>query len=185
MINQLKDFKKVITELVDNRIAEQRGIDLYTVTGMGEVPLTVNIKRITQVESHDNVEIMGIGLGNGKGQIKLPNVNDVVLVMFIQNSETPIIIGTLFDIYSAEQDSKLDVLLNEYFVNNKENGGYIHIDNEDNVKIISHNGAKYRLNKDGSFKLFNKDNYGIECDASGNIILRGTTINHTQTPGDF
>ena len=171
--------------MIINQVSDLRGIDLFVVTGMGEVDLTVNIKRITQTESFDNVEIMGVGLGNGKGQIKMPNINDVVLVAFLPNSVTPVVLGTLFDTYSSVKDTKLDVRTNEYFVNNKANGGYIHIDDNNNIKLISYNGAKVRLNNDGSFKLFNKDNYGIECDDSGNITIRGVAINHTQTPGDF
>jgi len=137
MVNMIKDLKKVVTEMIRNEINDLKGVDLYVVTGMGDVSLTVNIKRITQNESYDNVEMLGLGLGNGKGQIKMPNINDVVLVTFLPNSETPIILGTLFDTYSSFKDAKIDVLRNEYFVNNRTNGAYIHINEDNNITTFN------------------------------------------------
>ena len=185
MLEALKSLKASIKDIMREEIIKLKSMDLFVVTGVNEESLTVNIKRFNVNESYDDVELLGLGLGHGKGQIKLPEVNDVVLVTFVANSQKPIILGTLFDVYSSVKDTKIDVKLEEYFVNNKLNGSYLFIDENNNIIFKTPNGAKIRLNEDGSFKLYNKDNYGIDIDSSGNLVLRGVSIEHTQTPGPW
>ena len=93
--------------------------------------------------------------------------------------------GSVFDVYSNTKDSRVDVRENEYFVNNRINGSYIHINNVDDVTIKTPNGAKIKIGGDGSFKFFNGGNFGIECDASGNFIFRGVTINSYNVAGSW
>ena len=184
MLNELKSIKELVQALVSDEILKIKGIDIYQVTGINN-DLTCNIKQLNSNLSYDNVESVGLGLGHGKGQIKLPDTNDIILVGFIANSEIPIILGSMFNNYMAYPDTKIDVKADEYFINNKLNGAYIYINEDNDIILKTPNGAKIKINEDGSFKLFNKDNYGIEVDSSGNMTLRGVAINHTQTPGTW
>jgi len=104
----------------------------------------------------------------------------------------PFILGTLFDYITQNPDSVPQIKLNELLIVQQENGSIILMKDNNDVLIRSadlsgnfDNGARIRINADGSFKLFNKGNYGIECDASGNITIRGVTVNATQTPGTW
>jgi len=184
MVNPIINMKTFIKSMIEEQIDSQRHIDLYKVTTVNP-DLTVNITRLNMNTSFDNVEMLGLGLGNGKGQVNLPDENDLVLVAFIANSHTPIVLGTLFDVFTPEKDNKLDVLKDEYFVNNKIDGGFIWITNKNDIILKTPNGAKIKLKEDGSFKLFSKTNHGIEVDASGDVTIRGTTVNYTQNPGTW
>ena len=180
----MKTFPEVLKDMIKEQINETKGIDIFQITGVNSNQ-TYSVKRMNINESFNNVESLGVGLGNGKGQIKLYNENDLVLCTFIQNSQTPYILGSVYDIFSPTQDTRMSIKQNEYFVNNKANGSFIFIDENDNIKIRTPNGAKLKLNADGSFKLFSQNNLGVEIDSSGNLTLRGTNIYHTQSSGEW
>jgi len=184
MLNVTKDFTGFLKETIREEISKIRFIDIFQITSV-DSEQKYSIKRLNTSESYNNVESVGIGLGNGKGLIKLYNENDLVIVCFIMNSNQPYIIGSIYDIFSNEKDTRMSINENEFFVNNKPDGSYIFIDENDNVKIKTPSGAKMKLNADGTFKLFSSDNLGIEIDSSGQLILRGDQIYHTQTAGSW
>lgn len=151
---------------------------------------TCQIKHLDFKYTLDNVPMVGIGLGNMKGILKYPNVGDMVLVGFMDKQ--PIILGTVYDYFSQKPDGIPLIKLNELIIVQKEKGSIILMKENNDVLIracdingVIDNGAKIRINADGSFKLFNKTNHGIEVDINGNMIIRGVTINATQTPGTW
>lgn len=168
----IKDLKKVLNEIIDDKLESMKGLDFYVVTGVND-DLTCNIKKLNVNQQYDNVKIVGTGLGNLKGQIKLPDVNDIVIVSFIQNSEQPVILGSVFDTLTNTPDTKLTISSSEYFVNNKANGSFLLIDDENTITLRTPNGAKLRLKDDGEFKLFDGNDYGVQSDGSGNITIYG------------
>jgi len=184
MLQPITDLKDTIIDLIVNQTQSVKGNNLYVVTGVNS-DLTINIKELNLIKSYNNVQMLGQGFGNFKGQIKLPAVNDIVLVSFITESETPIIMGTLFDIYSTTKDGRFSIKSNEYFVNGQTNGAFILIDEDNNIILRTPNGSKIKLNEDGSFKLFNKDNYGIEVSSTGVMTLRRTSQVETTTQGTW
>ncbi len=192
------NFVKLIKELIESEIKKNNlGVSIWQVTDIKSreqdgyiTSYKCNIKHPNFKYTLDDVSMIGIGLGHMKGIMKYPNVGDFVLVAFM--GEQPFILGTVFDFFSEPKDSIPLVKLDELLIIQKERGSLILMkDNNDVVVRASDengnfdNGARLRINHDGSFKLFNKENYGIEVDKDGNMLLRGQTINATQQPGEW
>ncbi len=181
-MNQLKNIKESIRDLVKETLEFDQGLDIYQIVLVNPETYTVNIKQLNGYKTYVNVDFTGHNFGNGKGCLQLPNVDDLVLVAFVKGSEKPLVLGSLFNKFMREPDSIVQIKENEWFVNNKINGAFIFIDENNNVTIKNPIGNDVKLNQDGSFIIKNKDGYGIKVDASGNMTLSGITINHTQTP---
>ena len=171
MLKQLKSMKQAIKSLIQEELINFKGLDIFQVTGVNTLEteenkksFTVNIKKLNDNLSYDHVQLMSLGLGNAKGVMQLPKVNDIVVVAFIANSENPIVLGSLFNIYMTNSDYKMDVREDEFFVNRSANGSYLFLKNDKSVRLL------------------NDDGYGFEVDSNGNVTIRGVTINHTQTP---
>lgn len=181
----IKSLRKVINELIDDRIANIKSLDLFVVKAVNEETFTCDIERLNITGSYTNVFISSIGLGNVKGLMMLPSINDIVIAGFIQDSEQPVILGTLFDTFTNTPDNIPQIKQDEMLLIPKPNGSYIFI-RDDNSIILKTETSKAKFNSDG-FKIFNKDNYGIECDSEGEVTIRDSsgTITTTSTPGDF
>lgn len=184
---------KELRELIKQEIFKLQRIQVLVVTGVNTSTYTVQVKSPTKKIQYDRVPVLGIGLGNQKGLMKLPSVGDWVLVAWIGNDALrPVVIGNLFDQFTQSQDIIPAIQEDQLVIVAKDAGCFINL-NPDNSIIIRSvdssgnpaNGARVKLNPDGSFKLFNKANYGIECDSAGNITIRGVAINHTQTAGTW
>lgn len=150
-----------------------------------DITLNLNFVKVTKLHNGESVEyvkIGGIGQGNYSGIIKTPKRNDFGLVIEV-NGE-PFWVMNVLDVYTATPDRQPDIR-DSLIIQNKEAGSFIISTKNDNIAITTQTGGKVIFKKDGSFKLFDKNNYGIESDGNGNITIRGTTINHTQTAGSF
>lgn len=194
----MDNWVKELRALINEQVAKLQTVQLYVVTGLNlgdnqQYNYTVNIKHPSRINAYDKVPIVGLGLGNVKGVMKLPAVGDWVLVAFI-GGETlrPFVIGTLFDSFTQSPDNIPVITDDQLLLVSKEAGSFISINKDNSIVIRSvdangspDNGARFRLNPDGSFKIFNKGNFGIEVDASGNMTLRGVAINSTQTAGTW
>lgn len=185
MMYMLNSYKKIIENMIEQHTSFLNFTDIFLVTGVNLDSQTFSIKRMNVDESFDDVEIVGLGLGNGRCQMRLPSVNDIVLVTFIANSKTPIILGTLYDNVSNEKDQKIQLKDGEYYVNSQVNGSFLFFKQDNEIILRTPNGGKIKLKEDGSFKLFDKNNYGIESNGSGGITIRGSSINHTTNPGTW
>lgn len=184
-LRHIRGFKDELKKFIQKTIESELMLsDIFIVTGVND-DLTCNIKKLNLNIQYDNVEVLGLGKGHLKGQILLPEVGDLVFVEYINNS-VPIILGGLSNNYVSSKDVSPSVYPQEYFVTNKANGGFIFIQEDNSIKIIS-SGSKLKLNTDGSFKLFNKDNYGIECDSDGNVTIRDSSgsVTTTDTQGTW
>lgn len=192
------NFVKLIKGLIEKAINERNiGASVWIVTSITSrendgyiTDYRANIKHLDFKFSLDNVPMAGIGLGNMKGVLKYPDVGDFVLVNF--QGSRPYIIGTVFNDFADPKDNIPLIKLSELAIVQKEKGSLIIMKDNNDILIKAadslgnlNNGAKIRLNADGSFKLFNKNGYGIEVDSSGNMTLRGVTINATQSPGTW
>ncbi len=200
-ISEQIDFIKTIKKLSkpkdnDNNINESvdvsyKPLEIMVFTGYSEVDSDGkiqsnlgNIKGVNNENAYNNVQIVGLGLGNNRG-IYIPiQTNEFVLVGWISKA-TPIILGSVNDYITESIDSIPKIKQDEMVISSKEAGSTIFIKNDGSITIKTETGSKIRMNNTGHFKLFNKDNYGIECDVNGNLILRGVTITSTNTAGDF
>lgn len=192
------NFVKLIKRMIEKIIAEKRlGVSIWIVTDIkgkqtdGSITdYRCQIKNLCFKYSLDNVPMIGLGLGHKKGVITYPSIGDYVVVSFMDTK--PIILGTVFDYFSQKPDSVPVIKMNELAIVQRENGSIILMKENNDVLIRASdstgnfdNGARIRINADGSFKVFNKGNFGIEVDSAGNMTLRGVTINGTQTPGTW
>lgn len=135
MFKSINSLVKVITNLVREEMDRRKTFEVFVVTDVNETDFTVNIKHaIKNTQQYDNVKVIGVGLGNFKGVVKLPDVDDFVLVGFI-DVRTPIILGSLF--------SEFDVIPNiknkELLIASQEKGATIFFDKDNNIKIKSGN----------------------------------------------
>lgn len=185
---------KILKGIIQKELALVKGISIWKVTEINKEQYTVNIRDLNfkQIQ-YTEVPLLGLGMGHWKGILKYPEVDDLVLVAFLGGTSLqPIVLGTLLDAYTQNPDGVIQIDANELFITQKTFGSIIFIkaDNTIEMRVPDSTGdltkgARMRLSPDGSFKLFNKDNYGIECDSAGNVTIRGVTVNHTQTAGTF
>jgi hypothetical protein len=177
----------IISSLIDDKIEKTSGLQYYLVTDVNPSKFTVSIKHPNFKKSAFNdVPISSIALGHNKGIMSLPAPGDLVLVGFLGKGVTqPIVLGNVFNTNGQYPQIIPQIKQNEMLLAAQSGGAFIVIRQDNSIILKAKTGAKIKINLDGSFKLFNKNNYGIECDASGNITIRGTSINHTQTPGSF
>jgi hypothetical protein len=185
---------KILRGIIQKELALVKGISIWKVTEIDSSNYTVNIRDLNFKQlQYTEVPILGMGMGHYKGILKFPEVDDLVLVAFLGGTSLkPIVLGTLLDSFTQSPDGVIQINANELFITQKTYGSIIFIkaDNTIEMRVPDSTGdltkgARMRLSPDGSWKLFNKDNYGIECDSSGNVTIRGVTVNHTQTAGTF
>lgn len=185
-----------------------RGLEVFVFTGYSVVDEEKkmlknkgNIASFQTEESYSNVPIMTFSAGHLKGLYVTYRPNDLVLVGWLDKT-SPIILGGINDDFTLSKDIVPALKESEALISPKSAGSYLIIKDNNTIKlnntlggnitiddtgtmVFTPTGAKIRINIDGSFKIYNKDNYGIDCDASGTLTLRGTTINHTQTVGTW
>jgi hypothetical protein len=193
----IKTIKKISTHKDnDNNINQStdvsyKPLEIMVFTGYSEVDENGkiqsnigNIKGVNNDNTYNDVQILGLGLGNNRG-IYIPiKTNEFVLVGWISKT-TPVILGSINDYITESTDNMPKIKEDELVIVSKEAGSSIFIKNDGTITVKTSDGSKIRLNNNGHFKLFNKDNYGIECDKDGNLIFRGVTITSTNTAGDF
>lgn len=143
-------------------------IDIYVVTGVNESQQTYTIKQMNFNRVYTDVEIVGIGLGHGKGILKLLNENDLVLVGFLAGSQTPYILGSIFNTFMSEPDGKYPITKNELFITNRINGASIFIDSNDSI-LLSNNNGFISLNSSGSITM-NSFTFPITDGAAGQVL---------------
>lgn len=179
MLNNIKGLKDVLKDLINVEIQKYKGFDLFVITGVNE-DLTFNIKKLNLNKQYDNVEMISQGLGNGCGFIFIPPINTVVLVGFLGDSETPIILGTLFDVFSNIKDAKLPIKQGEIILVNKTNGAYIFINENNEIKIKEPNGEYLQLDSNG----LKTSNYNSSDGSQGitqNLTVRNSAGTGTST----
>ena len=134
----------------------------------------LNIKHPNSGLQYDDVPMMGTGLGHLKGVYMYPSVDDFVIVGFL--GDQPIVLGSVNDFFTQTPDSVPQIEENEVIVVGKEKGQYIYLNNSGDILIKTVNGAKIKITEDNTFKIFNADDYGIECDASGDVTVYSNTV---------
>ena len=143
-------------------------IDIYQITNVNVEEQTYTIKQLNFNKVFENVEIIGQGLGHGRGQLTILNENDLVLVGFIVNSYTPYILGSIFNNFIPEQDYKIPIEQNEWLVIAQSNGAYIYIKNDNSIKLKNNNGVIV-LNADGTITM-NNYTFPIADGSSGQVL---------------
>jgi len=182
MLKAMKNLNTVLTDMIQKEITDTKGIDIFEVVNINE-DQTYNIKKLNIAVSYNNVQAIGVGLG--KGKIKHYNAGDLVIATFITNSTNLVILGSIYDNISRTKDTKIQVEDNEYFVNNQANGAFIFMDKNNNIIIRTPDGAKLKLNNDGSFKLFDHTNRGIEMDTNSAMKIRSLDLDFPDDPGTW
>jgi hypothetical protein len=191
MMPSIDNFVKSLRELIQDELRKQKSLQLFVVTGVNKDRYTAQIKSMARTVQYDDVPIMTMCAGNYRGVMCLPHVGDFVLVLFVGGTSVrPIILGNVFDQVSQTQDNVPLLEEHQFLLAPQEAGPFLTFlpDGAITMRTVGAGGdpnlgSRFSLKPDGSFKLFNKDNYGVEVDAAGNMTLRGVTINATQSPG--
>lgn len=174
MFKEIKEFGQVIKELISEQIAKLKTFDVYVITDINENDYTVNIKHPTNnTLQYSNVKISSMCLGNFKGIMCFPSVDDYVLVGFL-GDRSPIIIGNVFT-----QHDVIPIIKNyEMLISPKQKGSYIFFDENDNIKIKS--GTATITIKDGVININDGSNGvarvgdSVEVDVPTHGICTGT-----------
>lgn len=169
----IKTLDRVLKEFIGRELEKLKTIDLFVVKEVNEDNLTCTLERLNVGTLYENVELSGIGLGNGCGLFKVPEVGEILVCGYIQNSENIVILTSLFDTITNNPDNKPDVKRKELFLSNQINGATILLRNDNSIVIRATNGAKAKLESSGQFKLFNNQNYGIESNFDGKVVIYG------------
>ena len=163
-------IRRAINEL-ENKIS---GIDLYVIVDVDETNQKYRIKQLNYDKIYEDVEIIGTALGNGKGHIALLNKDDVVLAGLLIGSQRPFILGSVFNIYMDEKDTKIPIKQNEQIIVNQTNGAYVYLKQDNGITLKNNNGT-IKLKSNGEIELKN---------SNGTFTLESTgavTINNAFT----
>ncbi len=187
-----KEFVKVLRNLI-KEVTDKTGIGIYEVTNIQTDKYTCDIKDLVFGKlQYKEVPMIGLGLGNLKGVMKFPSQGDLVLVAFMDDTPNPFILGTVFDVFTQTPDNIPILNEDELLISNKTKGARIKINKEDDIIIRAtdssgnaDNGSKIVFKSDGSVKVFNRTNHGLEISSSGAVTIRGTSVNFTQSGGVF
>lgn len=169
--------KEIIENYFENKISALKTSIICKVVDINKDNMTISIKPLNENIQYNDVEIGGIGLSNGSGIIKLPNLNDFVLCTFQKSSKIPIMVCSLYDVYTNIPDNKIKIDTNELFINSKNNGSYIFIKKDNTINIKTNSGIGLTLLSNGQIKLENYTfplNDGtagqvLKTDGSGNL----------------
>jgi len=139
--NALKQIKSIAADSVKEN--QSGKLDVYVVTSIDkEDPATglisdykCSVKNLISKVQYDDVPIIGMGLGNFKGILKYPNVDDFVLVGFYDSSPNPFVLGTLFDRFTQSPDSVPQIKLNEVLISNKTFGSAVYMTDDNRILL--------------------------------------------------
>lgn len=191
------NFKDAIRGIANTEINRNMFTDLYVVTKTytyadkentsdKEIKeFTCDIKQMDGIQTFARVPIVSQGLGNGKGLMITPSKDDVVVVIFYGQTNSPLIIGSIFNSFmsggrykqgedgtpileeTGRDDDILDVGENEWVLLNKLNGAYIYVNSNNEILIKNTETESYNISGTDyteSFMLFKADgNIEIQC----------------------
>lgn len=123
-----------------------------------------------------DIKLSGINIGNGRGIISFPKIGDICLVLNLFGEY--IYLASIYDEVTRIPDNQVVINKESMIFINKSYGSYIHFNDSDDIIITTKTGAKVKLLKDGTFKLFDKNNYGIQSDGNGNVTIYGDLTIH-------
>lgn len=146
MLRNIKELDEGFRNLINEEISNYNFLDIFIITDMDYDNYTADIKQLNHDLNFKDVSFSSILLGHGKGLLMPPSINDIVLVGFLNgNLGSPIILGCIFDKFSNNPDTILDIRENEVYLGNKVNGSYFFIDEDGNVRINLEDGSYFYL----------------------------------------
>lgn len=174
--NIINDLKKYVVKTFHDNIAKLiLKVQITDIVNLDNKIYVTGVDIITSDEIN-KIKISGLNVGNGRGIIALPKTDDIILCLNLFGEY--FYLANIYDEYTFSKDNHVPIKKNEMLLINKDWGSYIRFSDKDDLIIDTIDGAKYKLNKDGSFKLLDKGGYGITSDGSGNITIFGDlTIN--------
>lgn len=152
MYRQPNTYKQNLEKNIGEKTNRLGQLDYFIVTDVNSKNGSISIKRMNSQISYQNVPIIGIGLGNGVGSITMPDKNNIVVCGFIMNSDLPVCLGSVPDLYSNEKDESLTAEPGEHVSRTRKT--LIKQDNNGNVIIANENG-QLRLDTDGRVTVNN------------------------------
>jgi hypothetical protein len=166
--NQLNNLVKVLRTMIEEEITKRRGLGYYIVTDVQEETYTVNIRHLNfQKLTYDNVPLLGIGLGNLRGVMNLPEVDDIVVAAFLDKSPYPVVLGSVFDTFTQSRDLLPEAKTGEFFLTNRRLGAIVFI-NQNNDIIFS--------SPDKTTKIKIKSDGDVEITSPANISINGNAV---------
>lgn len=180
------------SQVIDSAIVD--GINFTDVEGSSDFTIDITCKHLDRI--YKRVPVLLPLSGDEFGFFCVPSVGDVVVVIF-QHEDNPVVIGYLNKSQKELENPRRSPVLaqGDLLIRHKSNTQIL-IKEEGSIEISKNNKVDgnpstfeglcgFKMASDGSFKLFNKTGHGIEVDASGNVIIRGNSIDHRQAGGEF
>ncbi len=170
MLQNIKEFDEAFKDLINRELSSYNFLDLYVVQNLDLINYTAEIKGLNNNNKFVSVPLSSSLLGHGKGLLIPPEVNDVVLVGFLNGRKSsPVILGCIFNNFMNSSDTVLDIRSGELFLSPKLNGSYFFIDENGNIKLQTTDGSIF-LNglklPSGTGQL----NQILVADGDGNLV---------------
>mgnify|MGYP001131169653 CR=1 FL=1 len=153
------NIREAVSSIADDRIRKSNPMDLFVVKQVNtyetadRTEYTCDVIQLNGIQTYENVPVMSIALGNGRGFMCLPLEGDIVVVSFMNMTNSPVIVGSMFNQFSGDKsDNVLDLKKNEFVLINKINGAYIFANENDGI-IIKNSLGFLKLNPDGTITM--------------------------------
>lgn len=138
----------------------------------------LKVVRLNDGSVISGVKVVSVGIGNLKGVIKFPEVNDLGIVLNIFGEF--FWLGNIFDFYSVKNDVVPD-LGKGMVLQATEGGSFIFLKENNEILLKSKSGFKIIFLND-RVRIMNKDRYGVEITSDGKVNIYGIEINFYNTP---
>lgn len=168
MAFRLENFVQTIRDMIREELDKRRSLDFYIVTGVDEATFTVNIRSINKKQlSYDNVPIMSVGLGHLKaGIMNLPEIDDIVIAAFLDDTPTPMVLGNAFDNFSQTPDTLPGIKKGELLMTNQKAGAIVFLNSANEIILSSPDkGTKIKI-KTGE----------VEITSTATVTVNATTV---------
>lgn len=186
----IRGLKKMIIERIEkattNLFIKVQVKEVYETDGR----LYIRANSLHNDEELFDVKLLSHGLGHARGIIAYPKPKDFGVIINILGEQ--FYIGSTHDDFTKFPDTQIPLSKDSMFLINNSFGSYICLHENNDIILKSKNGSKIKLGNDGSLKLFNKDNFGLDIDKDGNVLLRGANASgssssayETSSPGTW
>ena len=102
MLKRADSFKTNLNNQIRDISSQSGQLDYFIVTDINRSNRTLSIKKMNSGISYINVPIMSMG------SIKMPDLNSVVVCGFLMNSQQPICLGSVRDVYSNQKENEIN-----------------------------------------------------------------------------
>jgi len=153
------EFMKTLKDMIKQA---KFSLEMFEIVTYDETNGNIVARRLFEKNQITDIIVCSVGLGNDRGIAVGYEPGDYFIGAKINGQV--FLLNTIYNEYNPIPDVKI-------------------IPKSKEMIIKSNSGSKIKLSQDGSFKVYNSNNYGIECDSSGNITIFGSQINNLKING--